>query len=512
MSSAEPLQKSSETFGRDILLLVLAGIFTLGISLGQEYTWASREIRHALIAAEMNESRNFLVPRLLDSDYTYKPPAMHIPVALLYRTFGTVNLGLARTPSALAGLFTALCLYLLARKVYGRSAGLWAGIMLLASPGHIMVSRTARPDMLLTASLAASCLALVWALHENGFRRYSIFALAGLAGGFPVLCKGPYGAFFSVVWVVGAAIFFPIDCPGTKRPSILEWLLFLFFMPVIPLVWAIPAYQYNNGEYIKGVLTQYNPGTGAHARSLLGYMVPAFEFLSPWMFFAGCVVNDVRATVRKFTGGWTQWIATPPVGLGAFLFAASIFALLSMIPGKRDHYLAPWYPFAILVLAVSISRRQDVVWFRALTRALAIFVVLGIPVYFTLVMPNLSSKWQEPNLDREYTLKAIRIPERGALLAITELEEPLYWQNYSIRAFEPGGKLELLRVSGPIEGQTWAWPEAITHALTTGRPCYLVVANKDEDMFFNAPNSPGKELKLDESFEKKQIRMYRLIK
>src|SRR5258707_69276 len=105
--------RHSTTF--DLLFLALLAAATLLLFLGQNYHWASREIRHAEIMREMAENGDFLIPHLMGKVYVDKPPVVHAMGATLMLIFGGPSLFLARLPSALAGIFAVLSLYGLGR-------------------------------------------------------------------------------------------------------------------------------------------------------------------------------------------------------------------------------------------------------------------------------------------------------------------------------------------------------------------------------------------------------------
>ena len=114
---------------RDLLGIVVVGIIVCFSFLNREVAWGSHESRHAVITAEMVESHDFLVPRLLGELYPDKPPVMHNAIALLYRLTGKVSMLQARIPSAIAGIVSALALYGIARLLHDRRTALFCGLV-----------------------------------------------------------------------------------------------------------------------------------------------------------------------------------------------------------------------------------------------------------------------------------------------------------------------------------------------------------------------------------------------
>jgi hypothetical protein len=123
----------------------------------------------------------------LASLLTLLGPHMVSPHPPLYRLILMAVLGDAhdlawlRGPAALAGAATVPVVYLLAARVFGRKAGVMAGLLLAVSPFHIYFSQTVTPYSLLGLWVAAAYLLHPLALEAGGpWRRY----VAVLALGF----------------------------------------------------------------------------------------------------------------------------------------------------------------------------------------------------------------------------------------------------------------------------------------------------------------------------------------
>src|SRR5262245_30290636 len=109
-----------------IILLVLAWcavLFFFGITRGE--LWRTESLR-AIIAAEMLDSGNWLVPRLYGEPLFTKPPGMYAAIALCSLPWGRVTEFSARLPSALAATGCVLLFWWYFKRQLGRVAGLAA--------------------------------------------------------------------------------------------------------------------------------------------------------------------------------------------------------------------------------------------------------------------------------------------------------------------------------------------------------------------------------------------------
>src|SRR5258705_8422735 len=94
---------------------------------------APDEPRVAGIAWEMQHTGQW-VPHLAGSPFLEHPPLSYAVLGAFIRVFGATD-GVARLPSAIACLFTALLVFALARRIADRSAGIPALLALIGIGG-----------------------------------------------------------------------------------------------------------------------------------------------------------------------------------------------------------------------------------------------------------------------------------------------------------------------------------------------------------------------------------------
>ncbi len=81
--------------------------------------------------------------------------------------------------------------------------------------------------------------------------RFIYFILAGLLTGLGGVTKGPYALLDPALF----AIFAPLSRQDFKRPRT-GWVSFILGVIITIALWAIPAYLYDNGKYLYGVISQ----------------------------------------------------------------------------------------------------------------------------------------------------------------------------------------------------------------------------------------------------------------
>jgi 4-amino-4-deoxy-L-arabinose transferase-like glycosyltransferase len=379
----------------DLLSLCALAALVLLPALGQTQYLANRELRHAEISREMTETHDYIVPHLLGKVYPDKPPVMHAAAAVLMEWWGRPSVFLARLPSALAALGVVLMTYGLGRVLSDRRLGLVGALALLAIPGFVIMARQARPDMVLCFAIVACALALALGMKESRRGRRGLwFAVAGIAAGFGVVTKGPYGLLFPVF----LAVLCPIRRPEWRRPR-LGWAGFVAALLAVAAVWAVPAYLRDGGHYLHAVVFQRDLDVTRRASPWYELIAPAIFLSLPLGVFLPLAIRDLRRH------GYSAPLAC----------AAAMFLVVQAVPKKRAHYLVPTYPFLALGLAMTIVRHAADS--KRIRRAAYAVIALGaaiVPLYF-----GVAARWVEHAEDPD--LRTAR-----EILAVVEPHKPIY--------------------------------------------------------------------------------------
>jgi 4-amino-4-deoxy-L-arabinose transferase-like glycosyltransferase len=154
-------------------LMVLAGVLNLW-ALGQN-GWAN-QYYSAAVRSMSSSWHNFLYDSFDPSGLMTvdKPPLALWVQALSARVFGFDSWSIL-VPQALMGVATVALVYDLTRRMWGRTAGFVAGLVLAVTPITVAISRHNNPDAL----LALCCVGALWCLvraFQDGRTRWLVLA------------------------------------------------------------------------------------------------------------------------------------------------------------------------------------------------------------------------------------------------------------------------------------------------------------------------------------------------
>jgi 4-amino-4-deoxy-L-arabinose transferase-like glycosyltransferase len=371
-----------------------------------------------------------------------KPPLALWVQALSARVFGFHSLSVL-VPQALMGVATVALVYDLTRRMWGRTAGFVAGLVLAVTPITVAISRHNNPDAL----LALCCVGALWCLVralQDGRTRWIVLAGVCVGLGFETkmgaallvvpaivaawLWVAPRGRFAAVrqlaaggaamVAVGGAWPLLMMLTPASSRP----WISGTSDNSILSLIFNYNGLGRLDGQAggpqnmggggpggsttfggASGPLRLLNEGLGGQAGWLLGFALVAILALA-------VATRLRRADART---GWL--VATGGVFLTtavAFSFAQGIF---------HPYYVAQLAPFTAALVGAGAG------WFLSTHRAAGLFAAAALAagvVTELLVLHNVPGQltWLPAVLlvagaVTAVALVAVRGPLRGAVLA-----------------------------------------------------------------------------------------------
>ena len=130
-TESHPNARTTLALSLGLLLFTAAVLFFAG--LGRLPLLEPDEGRNAEVGREMLVSGDWITPHFNGFVYLDKPAVYFWMVAASFKTFG-ISEGAARLPSALMAVATMLLVWFLARRMFGDSAGLRAGLIFAACP------------------------------------------------------------------------------------------------------------------------------------------------------------------------------------------------------------------------------------------------------------------------------------------------------------------------------------------------------------------------------------------
>jgi len=322
------------------LYLMMAAAVMLLTCLGGREIW-TQEHRWADIVSAMFFRHDFLHPFLNDVDYYDKPLLSYWLIASFSWITGTLSTTVLRLPSALAGILAVWSIYRLGVNIKDKRLGLLAGWLLLTTFYFIFWAKTSSADML---NMAGSLFAVVWyADHKNkpGFLNYTIFFLI-LA--LTALCKGLVGIIVPLI-----AIFPDLMMRGEWKKqcrfSLIPALIPAIIIYVLPF-WAsahVGGNNYNeSGLYLvyrENIVRYFQPFD--HRGPITTYFIFLPVYLLPWTLFFIPALFSLRANWKKMSPNskWMVW--------AVFL----LFVFFTLSGSRRNYYVLPIVPFAILMTA-----------------------------------------------------------------------------------------------------------------------------------------------------------------
>lgn len=152
-----------------------------------------------------------------------------ILTVLLFLTGGRWNTYLCRLPQAIVAIFTLWAVYCLMKRMFDRTAGLWAMFLLAVCPWHVMMSRWA-----LDANLAPGFLIFGLLFFVKGLDEERYFLLSALFYGLSLYC-------YAVIWplvpvLLGLQALYGLLC---RKLRLSRWTLLsvgILFLLALPLM------------------------------------------------------------------------------------------------------------------------------------------------------------------------------------------------------------------------------------------------------------------------------------
>ncbi len=256
--------------------------------------------------------------------------------------FRTTAFLAGRVVSFAAGTLSVLLLYFAGKRMYGRSAGLWASVLLAVFPLHVTCSRALKEDALLTFFVLWSMLMLLKAVQED--RRRYLLAAIFLAG-----CSASvkYSGILTVAMVCSA----PWLRSGSLRPDMHFFKALCAGIIVAPLAFVLcsPYVILNSRVFLRDFGSE-------HHHMVRGHNTAVTAWSQYWMY-------HVKRSIFPGMGFFPAMAAFTGIGILLWrrrkedLFAIFVL-LLFYLPAEwvkakpapqPDRYILPCLPVLALV-------------------------------------------------------------------------------------------------------------------------------------------------------------------
>jgi len=323
-----------------VILLFMSAIAMLFMCLGAREIW-TQEHRWADIVFTMLYNHDYLHPYLNGNTYYDKPLLSYWLISLFSFITGSLSTWALRLPSALAGLLSIWSIYHLGIYLKNRKLGLLAAWMLLTTFYFIFWARTSSADML---NMAGTLFAVTWYFKTKFRTLFSDYVIFFLILAATALCKGLLGPVVTVL-----AILPDLLAKGEWKKHLRFSMLFAIIPAGIFYVAPFFASTYFGGEhyqqnglyqvYRENLLRYFQPFD--HMGPIYTYFIFLPVYLLPWTFFFIPALFSLKSRWKKMSPNarWTVWAVV------------ILFVFLTLSGSRRNYYILPVVPFAILMTA-----------------------------------------------------------------------------------------------------------------------------------------------------------------
>lgn len=335
------------------LILILFGLFLYLPFLGEK-EFQGEEGRRVLIALQMLEKGEFLIPTLFDEPYFNKPPLFNWALAVFFALTGDFSEFTARTLSSLALILTSLFLSHIWVRTLEKERSEREDLMTSLLPGLIFLTIPEVIDKALRAeidALYASLLTIAlfgwFYLAEVKALRIRAYILSGLFLGLAILTK----TFQALLFFYIALIPYLIWQRRIKELFSLPALMGLCTTIGVFLLWAIPvSFKVGLMPFIKAWIMEYFSAAKAQEMTfwqhLEAYTLSAVISFSPWIFFLFTLRNKA----------FKEFLKTHPLLLKLFYFSLFLFVISYLLhflfPGARLRYMLPSIGGLVYLIAI----------------------------------------------------------------------------------------------------------------------------------------------------------------
>jgi len=354
------------------------------------------ESLYAEAAREMYAAGDWVTPRINGVLFFEKPPLYYWLAAAGFRAFG-VSPFAARLPAALMGLLAVALTVAVGARVWGRRAGILAGLALATSLQVALIARMGIMDVPLM------CLTMLALLAYAGWRTATsrmvipLGAAFGLCVGLAVLLKAMAGilpvAIAGVHWLLCRRS--PHRPPAARGPRgwragpvLASILVALAVSLAVAVPWFYVMVKRHGDAFVSTLfgrehLARIVEPMQGHGGFVLYYLpviavlfFPWVVFLPPALFSRARPTDDVQAFWRSLLIVWF----------------AVVLILFSLIRTKLPGYVTPLFPAMALLVGVDLDRRL-----RAPGRGPWIAAIVGAVVLagLTAFLPTLGARLGE---------------------------------------------------------------------------------------------------------------------
>lgn len=345
---------------------------------------ALRLVVAVLLPVGEDEAYAIGIARQFSLSYYDHPPLHFWLVGSWAKLWSNETLWLLRLPFVALGAISSWLIFVLTRRLFGPSAGVWAVVLFNIAPVFGVAHGTlVLPDgPLLAASLATAVVLVRIVFGDDGSRQYGRWLLVGALAGLALLSK-----YHGVLLLFGAFTFLLTTRHrrwlATPGPWLAAGIALVMFTPVIVWNWQHDwaSFAFQSGR---------SDGSGLKPLGLLQSLLGQSAYLVPWFFVALAIV-----LVRAWIGGpkrEARWLlaclATLPI---------VIFTGLTLRAPGLPHWPMPGWVFVLPLLGEALAGLRP--FLRSASKA--IVAVTAVAVVALVGAGIAQARWGVLGLERD---------------------------------------------------------------------------------------------------------------
>ena len=343
---------------RAFWLFLLLALLVLGAGIGLRDPWPADEPRFTLVAKQMVESGDWLIPHRGTELYADKPPLFMDLQALAFELTGNWRVAFL-LPSLLAALATLLLVYDLGLRLWNRRTGRLAAWLVLFAIGFTFQAKRAQIDPTVTFFITLAVYGFLRHLLRGPDWRW--WAIGGLAAGLGIVTKGVGILAFLILvpWLIArpraetaAIATVTITTPADRW----RWLLAPALCVLAVVLWLLPM--------LIVVHARHDPAYAAYAHDLLfkqtaeRYVAAWHHGQPPWYYLEVIALQwlPLSLFLPWLMPAWWRRVRRGDLRYTVLLgFVLLVVLFFSLSSGKREVYILPALPMLALAAAPLIS-------------------------------------------------------------------------------------------------------------------------------------------------------------
>lgn len=388
-------------------------------------TIRGEESRRAVIAREMMETGDWIVPRTQRVVRLSRPPLQNWLIAGFSLLFGEMSAWSIRLPGALSTIATVILVYGVARQKLSTTGAVAAAVSYTTFFQVLEQGRLGETEPIFTLLVAASQL-LWYAGWTSGWPRSLVWMVGGTCAGLAMLTKGLQAPlyFFAPVWSY-LLLTRQYRALGT-RAHLLGWLAFL----AVVGAWQVP-FTIHMGLHNGWMIYFWNVANRFHDHRVTTFLAHLMTY--PFALVLACLA-PWSALLLVFTQRQLRAACGDRRDMVIFLALSVLvcFPSVWLPPEARPRYFMPLFPCVALLVGVAVELiREQSLEGRSRWNALVNFFLAGA-LGSAILLPLTS--WLLP--DSPYRLPLAE--SLGTALLLLVLSAGMWWhkRSASYRAME----------------------------------------------------------------------------